>query len=259
MLANYHTHTHRCKHATGEDREYVESAIKNGMKVLGFSDHCPWVYEDDYVSSSRMFPYQLDDYFYSLKSLKEEYKKDITIYIGFESEYIEVLLDKQKEILRHYPIDYMILGQHSTGVENRSPFTGNLTEDENILAEYVRLCIAGLETKAYRYVAHPDMVRYVGDAEIYHFHMSKLCKYLKEHQIPIEINMLGLMGNKHYPNRNFLSIAQEYGNLAIVGVDAHSPDKLMDTEGHSRCRSLAKEYGLTLIDYIEGLGPKNIN
>ena len=34
MIANYHTHTKRCKHATGEDREYVEAAIETGLKIL---------------------------------------------------------------------------------------------------------------------------------------------------------------------------------------------------------------------------------
>lgn len=28
MKANYHTHTTRCQHAFGEDREYVEEAIR---------------------------------------------------------------------------------------------------------------------------------------------------------------------------------------------------------------------------------------
>lgn len=40
MFANYHTHTSRCQHATGEEKAYVEQAIQNGMKILGFSDHC---------------------------------------------------------------------------------------------------------------------------------------------------------------------------------------------------------------------------
>lgn len=41
MLYNLHTHTFRCNHATGEDKAYVEYAIQSGVKVLGFSDHCP--------------------------------------------------------------------------------------------------------------------------------------------------------------------------------------------------------------------------
>ena len=39
MLANYHTHTSRCRHATGTDEEYIQKAIAEGVKILGFSDN----------------------------------------------------------------------------------------------------------------------------------------------------------------------------------------------------------------------------
>lgn len=45
MIANYHTHTWRCGHAFGDEREYVENAIVGGLKILGFSDHTPMPYE----------------------------------------------------------------------------------------------------------------------------------------------------------------------------------------------------------------------
>ena len=39
MLANYHTHTYRCNHASGNDEEYVKKAIAENVKILGsFSD-----------------------------------------------------------------------------------------------------------------------------------------------------------------------------------------------------------------------------
>ena len=41
--ANYHTHTTRCKHANGTEREYIEKAIEAGYQVLGFSDHSPYI------------------------------------------------------------------------------------------------------------------------------------------------------------------------------------------------------------------------
>ena len=77
MLVNYHTHTRRCKHASGEDREYVEKAIESGLQILGFSDHCPWVFTDGFVSGMRLPVEEVDGYFYSLESLKKEYAKDI--------------------------------------------------------------------------------------------------------------------------------------------------------------------------------------
>ena len=57
---NLHTHTTRCFHAVGSDEEYVLAAIKNGIKILGFSDHCPM---DQYtVYKDRMKLDELDEF-----------------------------------------------------------------------------------------------------------------------------------------------------------------------------------------------------
>ena len=46
LTANYHTHTYRCQHAGGTEREYIEKAIEVGIKKLGFSDHVPCPFKD---------------------------------------------------------------------------------------------------------------------------------------------------------------------------------------------------------------------
>lgn len=104
MKANYHTHTTRCQHAFGEDREYVEEAIRAGLRTLGFSDHCPWIYQNDFVSNIRMTPQETDGYFASLEKLRKEYEKDIEIFIGFESEYLPELMEGQDAFLKDYPV-----------------------------------------------------------------------------------------------------------------------------------------------------------
>lgn len=256
MLANYHTHTFRCKHATGEDKEYVETAIQAGIKVLGFSDHCPWVFDDGYVSTIRMHPKEVDDYFDSLQRLKEEYTRDITIYIGFEAEYIPELMEAQNKLLKDYPIDYMILGQHFL---NREPTKGASapTENEAILKKYVDLVIEGLETGKYKYVAHPDLINYTGPNEIYEHHIGRLCKYLKKYNIPVEINLLGILENRHYTSERFLNIAKRYENSAIIGVDAHLPERLADIKMQEKCRKLAEKFNLPLVDFLPDMGMKN--
>ena len=72
MKTNYHTHTTRCMHATGDDEDYVLSAIKGGYRILGFSDHTPWKYRTDYVADMRMLPEELPGYVESLKTLREK-------------------------------------------------------------------------------------------------------------------------------------------------------------------------------------------
>lgn len=253
MYANYHTHTFRCSHAVGEDREYVESAIQNGMKVLGFSDHCPFIFSDGYISPVRMIPSETDGYFKSLLDLKKEYEKDIKIYIGFEAEYIPELMEEQDRFLKDYPVDYMILGQHFYENEAHSRSTGRMTSDENDLIRYVDLVLEGMQSGRYRYVAHPDHINYIGEEAVYRREMSRLCTYLKENDIPIEINLLGLYEGRHYPNPYFLKLASETGNKAIIGCDAHSPERLNLPEIHERCAKKAEEYGLELVDRLAGL------
>ncbi len=256
MLANYHTHTYRCHHAEGEDRQYIETAIRNGMKVLGFSDHCPWVFPDGFVSHTRMTPDQLDDYFTSLTDLRREYQKEITIYIGFESEYIPELLPAQQKLLADYPVDYQILGQHFLTREP-SLYTGRIVSDENMLEEYVNSVIEGLETGNYIYLAHPDLMGFSGSREIYDRHYRKLCRYLKEHHLPVEVNLLGVADHRHYTDEHFLRLAGEEGCSAIIGCDAHQPYRLDCRREQEQCRQMALNCGLRVIDFLPGLEEKS--
>lgn len=54
---NFHTHTKRCKHAKGEDKDYIDAAIKNNLDILGFSDHGPY---PDNRFNLRMNFYQIE-------------------------------------------------------------------------------------------------------------------------------------------------------------------------------------------------------
>lgn len=60
MKVNYHTYTCRCKHAGGTEEDYVLAAIKNDIKILGFSDHAPFPGNENY--GLRMEYSELDDY-----------------------------------------------------------------------------------------------------------------------------------------------------------------------------------------------------
>ena len=248
MLVNYHTHTRRCKHASGEDREYVEKAIESGLQILGFSDHCPWVFNDGFVSGMRLPVEEVDGYFYSLESLKKEYAKDIKIYIGFESEYWPEMMEAQEKLLKDYPLDYMILGQHFLDKEKDGLYSVRKTTEEEVLKRYVDTVIEALNTGKYLYVAHPDIINYAGTDDIYEKHMKRFCSCLKEKNIPVEINMLGLWTGRRYPSKRFLKIAGEVGNCAIIGIDAHSPKEIVNYEVFRMGEQLCKEFQLPIVD-----------
>lgn len=248
MFANYHTHSYRCHHAQGTDRQYVEAAIDKGIKVLGFSDHCPWIYPDGYESGMRMNPEETKQYMDSLQSLKKEYENDLKIYIGFEEEYVPEALQAQDEFLENYPVDYRILGQHFLGFEMNAPYMGSPTDDETVLSRYVDTCIAGLETGRYLYLAHPDLINFTGEETVYRYHIQRLCEKAKELDIPLELNVLGAYQGRHYPNDRFWELAGNLNNSCIIGIDAHDPAMFFYPQGFQKIEDLAKRYKLHVID-----------
>lgn len=72
MIANYHTHTWRCGHAEGSEQDYIQQAIKAGLKTLGFSDHTPYDFFDSEPRNRpmRMKPEELPEYAASIRKLE---------------------------------------------------------------------------------------------------------------------------------------------------------------------------------------------
>ena len=248
MEANYHTHTPRCHHAEGAEREYVEQAIARGVKILGFSDHSPQVYDEGYISGVRMLPEQLEDYVMTLRGLREEYAGRIEIYIGLEAEYYPRYFDRLLPLIRPWKLDYLILGQHFLGNETEGlPPCPRQTEDEALLERYVMQTMEGLETGAFSCFAHPDVLNYTGDPRIYRKWYEKLCLRAKELNVPIEMNMLGYVTNRHYPNAAFFQIVREVGNDVILGCDAHAPGRVADPSEIDRCMRFLRECGINRV------------
>lgn len=254
LKKNYHTHTTRCGHASGSEREYIENAIKAGIKVLGFADHTPYPFDVagvDYKSGVRMDVSQVQDYVTTLSALREEYKNDIKLLIGFEAEYYPLCFDGLCKIVKDYNIDYLILGQHFTNNEFDGHYVGRACNEE-MFKNYVSTVITAMESGYFSYVAHPDVVNYTENDQIYREQMLMLCQRAKELNIPLEINFLGFYENRRYPCEKFFKIAAEVGNNVIYGVDAHVPTAFADTaEAYIRIEKFRNNLGLALTDEIK--------
>ncbi len=250
MYANYHTHTTRCQHATGEDRAYVESAIRAGIKVLGFADHAPYDYGDDYRSWMRMSPSEAEDYVRSLRRLAEEYRDDIEIRVGFEAEYFPALFPQLLSRCRELGVEYFILGHHCLHDER----TGRWVSGRNGVAaytEYVDEVLEGLATGYFSCFCHPDMFYMPeGDLTPYRKEAKRLLSAVKAMGIPVEYNLLGLRSGRHYPLPAFFDLVAEVGNDVILGRDAHAPEMLEEAEVEARARALLSARGITPLETL---------
>ncbi|MCR4567729.1 MAG: histidinol-phosphatase [Pseudobutyrivibrio sp.] len=255
MLANYHTHTIRCNHASGSEREYVENAIKNGFKILGFSDHVPQPYEDHFYSHIRMRMNEVENYTDTLVKLRDEYKDDIQILIGYEVEYTQKYFDRLLAYLRQYPLDYIIQGQHFAPDEVTGFYAGALTESEQDLIDFVNLTIEGMSTGYYSYLAHPDLINYAGPDEVFQKHMKRIVQASIDLNIPLEINMQGFLIDRNYPCDRFFSMASEMGAKFVIGCDAHTPKDVLQPEATPAFVDFLKRNNIDVGDNIIKLVP----
>lgn len=250
MLANYHTHTYRCRHATGTEEEYILNSIEGGIKILGFSDHAPFKFPDGTESGYRVPTNEVENYFEVISSLREKYKDKIEIHIGFEMEYYPLYFNDMLDYVKSIGAEYLILGQHFIGNERpngRHTISSGFTENE--LKEYVDCVVAAIKTGKFSYVAHPDIFMY-DDEKAYRREMRRLCVAAKEYDVPLEINFLGIHDNRNYPNPVFWEIVGEVGSVAVFGCDAHQPEKAFQPDAERIAQSIADKNGITVLKTV---------
>ena len=110
--------------------------------------------------------------------------------------------------------------------------------------------IEALDRINFLYVAHPDVIKYTDDLNIYNKHMLRLLQELKNRNIPVEINMAGYCDGRHYPGDHFLNLALQNGNTFIMGVDAHAPEELLDFESYYTLVSKVEKHGGVVINKL---------
>ena len=263
MIYNYHTHTPKCGHAYGEEENYIKISIANGIKKLGFSDHIPFKHDDGKEMNFRIKEHLVSDYFKLLKSLKEKYKDQIEIYIGFEKEYFPNYFDKMVSDAINAGAQYLILGQHSLNTDRNDgydnlPYVDSrcFTEDNQILSNYVDSIIAAAKTGYISYVAHPDCIKFFGDSSVSNKDFERMLIALKELNVPVEINLLGIRTNRNYPRKDFWQIAGKVGTPVVIGMDAHQEIDAFDGKSLETAKEMIKEFNL---NFISDYKPKLIN
>ena len=255
MNYNYHTHTHLCGHASGTPEEYVLRAIENKIEYMGFSDHIPFIFPDGFESGHRVPMAQAEKYIRMISDLSEKYKDEIEIKIGFESEYFPLYFDDMLKIAIDLGAEYLILGQHH--LYNGHPdgfYSGTPHDDENHLKEYVQNVVDAINSGVFTYVAHPDLINFTGNENLYNEEMRKICVASREKNIPLEINFLGIRGHRAYPREAFLKIMGEEKPPVTFGFDSHDTPSAFDGESLTVAKELVKKYKLNYIGI-----PKIIN
>lgn len=228
------------------------SAIAAGYSQHGFSDHSPWPYEDGYVSGIRMPLSQFPDYRRSVHALRERYSGQIEIFFGLEAEFYPGWHGWLKDLKEKNSLDYLILGSHFDNPYERDYFGGITSPDQ--IHRYTRHTIKAMQTGLFSCLAHPDlfMMSYAAFDEDCAAASRDICQAARDLDIPLEYNLSGFYPQSWrkgvgYPAPGFWQIAAQEGASAILGLDAHNPQRYADTAVYDKAAMDLDAMGIPLV------------
>jgi len=247
-MEDWHTHSSLCRHAEGSLEDYVKKAIDHDLKSIGFSDHFPY----EFLKNIDNIPYQeysmtleeVEEYLSVAESLREKYKSQIQIKIGFELDY---LINQEKalnEYLDKYisRLDYFLGSIHllegvkgswclddERFMENYKAF-GN----DYVHVEYYQKMQKMLTSKEFDFdiVSHFDLPKKFNklptDTELIENEVDKTLELISKRELVVEVNTGGLRKDikEQYPSEAIVSKMYELDIPILLGSDAHDPNEV---------------------------------
>ena len=225
-MIDIHNHTPLCNHAKGTPKEFINEAIKKGIKIYGFADHAPMEFDYEY----RMGFEDMDSYEKEIKTLKEKYKDKIEILIGYEVDFTPFV---DKRVLNR-KVDYLIGSVHfldNWGFDNPEFIKEWERRDvDDVYKEYFTKIEEMANSRLFNIVGHLDLVKVFGHKpkkDIKEFAKNAI-KAIKKANMAVEINTSGLRKpiKEAYPSDELLEMILNEGIDITFSSDAHSPEQV---------------------------------
>jgi len=244
MRVDLHNHTTLCNHANGSMEEYVLKAIKEKIDVFGFSDHAPMNYDKKY----RMSFEQKNHYESDILLLKEKYKGQINILLGYEVDFLDTFISDD---IINSDVDYLIGSVHfinEWGFDNPEFIGVYKNKDIDLIWEEYFDAIRKLaKSNLFDIVGHIDLIKvfnYLPKKSIKQI-VTPALKEIKKANMVLELNPAGLRKpiGEQYPSSEILEVAYELDIPITFGSDAHEIEQIGFK--YDELTKLAKNIGYT--------------
>ena len=240
MKTNFHTHTTFCD-GKNTPEERVQEAIARNFSMLGFSSHS-------------LYPFSLEgnlnhtehhSYAEEIRRLKSKYADKLSIFLGFEADYIQGICCPRFENYAEFKPDYLIGSVHFIAnakqifaVDNTpqnlmegitNVFGGSVQET---VCHYFAVQREMLERGDFTIIGHPDLIRkfngklhlFSETEEWYKKEVNATAQAIAKAGVVAEINTGAISRghmNEPYPSDYFLSVLHELHAPITISSDAH--------------------------------------
>jgi histidinol-phosphatase (PHP family) len=249
-LGNFHTHTRHCDGA-GEPHEFVEAALRKGMRRLGFSGHNVLPFPTTWTMPAG----NLESYLREVREVKARFRDRLDIFLGIEADYLPGVTSPVHPAIQGLNLDFVVGSVHFVAPENgRAAWTVDDTVEEfetltresfagdvrAVVERYYRLVAEMAESATPDIIGHFDLVKKTNrdgrwfdeDAAWYRDAVSHALDAVKRSGSIMEINTGGVVRNTsgaYYPSEWILREACRRGIAVMVNADAHKPEHI---DGH---------------------------
>jgi len=230
-MEDLHIHTYVSKDCKESPEKYIISAIKSGVKYLGFSDHLdldPTDKDFGYYKFNRAYK----DYLL----LKKKYQGKLNLLFGVEVTYQSGLEKSIERNTKGKPYDYLMGAIHRLGGYTIAGLRGvgffEDKDEETAYRMYFEELYRMVNTDFFQIVAHFDVVKRYGmqfygkfKAGKYKNVIESILDRMIQKGIVMEVNSSGFrqIPEEPYPSEEILSMYAVLGGREItVGSDAHN-------------------------------------
>jgi len=227
MKIDLHNHTILCNHAEGTLEEYIQNAIQADTKQFGFSDHAPMNFDKKY----RMSFEQVDRYESDILYMKDKYRDEIEIFLGYEVDFLEGHMDER---VLNANVDYLIGSVHfleGWGFDNPEFIGEWKTQNiDEIWQKYFDTIESMANARVFDIVGHLDLIKvfkYMPKGDITTL-AKRALEAIKDADMVLELNVAGYRKDvkEPYPSYALLKEAYKLGIPITFGSDAHKPEQV---------------------------------
>jgi histidinol-phosphatase (PHP family) len=236
-----------CHHAVGSIEDYLKQAIKSGLQTIGLSDHFPY----EFLKNIERIPFEeyaitlpeIENYIATAEKLKEKYKTNINVRIGFEVDYFK----NQEPLLNNYlnkiknRLDYILGSIHILNFRDGRGAWGfddsrfrndfDYYGTQKVYLNYYKKLQKMVKSEDFDIdiVGHLDLPKKFNDfpidkKEVFE-EIMKTLELIKTKDIVVEINTGGLRKpcKEQYPSEQIIREMYSLDIPILLGSDAHNP------------------------------------
>ncbi len=250
MIQNYNLHSHTFySDGKSQPREMVEEAIRQGFCALGFSEHSPLPFDNDFSVKQDDMPRYVEE----IHQLKNEFRDRIDLYCALEADYITGTSEPFAITKEKYQLDYVIGGVHLVG-QSANPdeiwfidgpkwevydaglqrfFNGDI---RRAVRRFYEQSNEMIEHEQFDIVAHFDKIkmhnrdRYFSEDEAWYRKLAlETLDLIHQKGLVMEINTRGIYKKRYngfYPSPWLMEAACKMGVPVLVSADAHRYEEI---------------------------------